>query len=341
MAESSRGVRAGSAARAGDAAGMPLAAVARADQRTGGVARAAHRRGRPASDPAFHGHAGAREPVVYAVSHVERYLDCPFKYFSQLRARARRGARRRGRPQPARARTVPSRRLPAVLHRLAGRRSRSVTIRDPAGRRLLSSRRSSTRGSRGCPTPTGRSSAPTCSDRLRHRAWRSARSRSRSSRESASSSGCSSTRSKGAFEFEGPGRPGPDAASRQGGSDRPPGRRDASRRGLQTGTGAEAGPGAAAAGVRRVRHAAARGPARPLVAAVARRLRRVPREERLRVAGRLSAQTARRSTEGSSEWWRRLPAIERGEFPVDPDEPFLCTRCGYAGVCRKDYVGDE
>ena len=36
-----------------------------------------------------------------------------------------------------------------------------------------------------------------------------------------------------------------------------------------------------------------------------------------------------------------VDAIERGEFPVEPDEPFLCTRCGYAGVCRKDYIGDE
>ena len=27
--------------------------------------------------------------------------------------------------------------------------------------------------------------------------------------------------------------------------------------------------------------------------------------------------------------------------PGRPEEPFLCTRCGYAGVCRKDYVGDE
>ena len=36
-----------------------------------------------------------------------------------------------------------------------------------------------------------------------------------------------------------------------------------------------------------------------------------------------------------------IDGIERGEFPVDPEEPFLCTRCGYAGVCRKDYVGDE
>jgi len=36
-----------------------------------------------------------------------------------------------------------------------------------------------------------------------------------------------------------------------------------------------------------------------------------------------------------------IDAIERGEFPPRPDEPFLCTRCGYASVCRKDYVGDE
>jgi ATP-dependent helicase/DNAse subunit B len=36
-----------------------------------------------------------------------------------------------------------------------------------------------------------------------------------------------------------------------------------------------------------------------------------------------------------------VDGIERGEFPPRPDEPFLCTRCGYASVCRKDYVGDE
>jgi ATP-dependent helicase/DNAse subunit B len=36
-----------------------------------------------------------------------------------------------------------------------------------------------------------------------------------------------------------------------------------------------------------------------------------------------------------------IDGIERGEFPPDPEEPFLCTRCAYALVCRKDYVGDE
>jgi RecB family exonuclease len=45
--------------------------------------------------------------------------------------------------------------------------------------------------------------------------------------------------------------------------------------------------------------------------------------------------------EGQERLLNTVAAIERGEFPVDPDEPFFCTRCGYAAVCRKDYVGDE
>jgi RecB family exonuclease len=36
-----------------------------------------------------------------------------------------------------------------------------------------------------------------------------------------------------------------------------------------------------------------------------------------------------------------VEAIERGEFPVSPDEPFMCRFCAFPSVCRKDYVGDE
>jgi RecB family exonuclease len=36
-----------------------------------------------------------------------------------------------------------------------------------------------------------------------------------------------------------------------------------------------------------------------------------------------------------------IVGIGRGEFFVQPLEPFRCTYCAYAGVCRKDYVGDE
>ena len=36
-----------------------------------------------------------------------------------------------------------------------------------------------------------------------------------------------------------------------------------------------------------------------------------------------------------------VQGIERGEFPVDPEDLFLCNFCAYPSVCRKDYVGDE
>ena len=36
-----------------------------------------------------------------------------------------------------------------------------------------------------------------------------------------------------------------------------------------------------------------------------------------------------------------IDGIEAGRFPPAPVEPYRCTFCSYAGVCRKDYVGDE
>jgi RecB family exonuclease len=45
--------------------------------------------------------------------------------------------------------------------------------------------------------------------------------------------------------------------------------------------------------------------------------------------------------EGQQRLLDAIDGIERGEFPVRPDEPFRCQWCAYAGVCRKDYVGDE
>jgi hypothetical protein len=54
-----------------------------------------------------------------------------------------------------------------------------------------------------------------------------------------------------------------------------------------------------------------------------------------------STSLAEALTAGQTRLLGALDAIERGEFPPRPDEPFLCTRCGYSSVCRKDYVGDE
>ena len=50
---------------------------------------------------------------------------------------------------------------------------------------------------------------------------------------------------------------------------------------------------------------------------------------------------AKALAEGQASLLTVVDAIERGEFPVRPDEPFLCNWCPYPGVCRKDYVGDE
>lgn len=36
-----------------------------------------------------------------------------------------------------------------------------------------------------------------------------------------------------------------------------------------------------------------------------------------------------------------VDGITRGEFPPRPHDPMMCRYCAYATVCRKDYVGDE
>jgi RecB family exonuclease len=46
-------------------------------------------------------------------------------------------------------------------------------------------------------------------------------------------------------------------------------------------------------------------------------------------------------TEGQERLISAVHGVEEGEFPPRPDEPWLCSRCGYALLCRKDYVGDD
>lgn len=50
---------------------------------------------------------------------------------------------------------------------------------------------------------------------------------------------------------------------------------------------------------------------------------------------------ARSVAEGETRLIAVVDALERGEFPVRPDEPFLCNWCAYPSLCRKDYVGDD
>ena len=59
-------------------------------------------------------------------------------------------------------------------------------------------------------------------------------------------------------------------------------------------------------------------------------------------AGSLDPATLREAVAaGQERMFAAIDGIERGEFPPRPDEPYFCTYCGYAPVCRKDYVGDE
>ena len=58
------------------------------------------------------------------------------------------------------------------------------------------------------------------------------------------------------------------------------------------------------------------------------------------LAGRTSSLDDALAT-GQARLLDAVEGIERGEFPPRPDEPYLCTFCAYSGVCRKDYVGDE
>ena len=45
--------------------------------------------------------------------------------------------------------------------------------------------------------------------------------------------------------------------------------------------------------------------------------------------------------EGQAKLVDAVRGIERGAFAVDPEDLFLCNFCAYPSVCRKDYVGDE
>jgi RecB family exonuclease len=58
------------------------------------------------------------------------------------------------------------------------------------------------------------------------------------------------------------------------------------------------------------------------------------------VAGR-SGDLAATLRDGQHRFLDAVHGIEAGNFLVQPDEPWMCTRCGFSPVCRKDYVGDE
>jgi len=66
------------------------------------------------------------------------------------------------------------------------------------------------------------------------------------------------------------------------------------------------------------------------------------REKQAFVAlGRNPEELGKAMAEGQARLCGAVDGIERGAFPVQPEDPYRCTWCAYPDVCRKDYVGDE
>ena len=296
----------------------------------------------PGAHASYHGTVGRARGHVYAVSRVERYLECPFKYFAGQVLQLEEEREDESGLTAARAGPVAARRLRGVLRGVArarplrglrrGSRRSARAVRGggraaaagaaggrPRARAHLSARlgrRAGTCRARLC----GRDRAGHRRGgaaarvrvrrhvRLRGRVPGSARSRVRARRIAST---CSATGRCGSWTTSSAGR--------------------RSRRGRCSCRSTGSAP---AADLRRER--GTRAADRP------RRLRRLQGEERVRRPRRqVRRHRRRRCAKGSSGSSTRSPASRRGEYPPSPDEPWTCTRCGFPHVCRKDYVGDE
>ena len=281
----------------------------------------------------------ARAPATYAVSQLERYLECPFKYFAAhvLKLPEERDEQAWMTPQErghfvhevfesffARvAAARPRRDHDGQRRRGAGavRRGRRAAPRDAAGRGSRARADAAARIGRGRRVRRARLRVR---DRGRHPGRRAAaRVRARRTRSRSPADG------------------GPRQVALRSKADRIDLLADGTLRivDYKTGRAPETQALAAAADLRRLRAAGARRPPRALVDG--RRAPATSRSRRRRRSCELQnpAEGARRRAGACSS--TVVDAIERGEFPVRPDEPFLCNWCPYPGVCRKDYVGDE
>jgi hypothetical protein len=295
----------------------------------------------PATDPGFHGAAGARTPIQYAVSHVERYLDCPFKYFSshvlgldeERDEDAGLSPRERGQFlhevfqqffvawEAAGHRSITAETLQAALalfETVVETRLEQLSDADRALERnyLLGSAAASGLAERAFAFEIEQGAGVV--ERLLEHTL------------------------EGQFTLKGPDET-PVRIRIRGKADRIDllddgtlrvvdyklGRAPKPARALQL-----PGYGVCASQQLEGRH----GRSWPLSRAGYLAFK----EKNAFVSlGGNSGQIGPAVDDGQKRMVEAVAAIERGEFPVDPDEPYFCTRCGYAGVCRKDYVGDE
>jgi PD-(D/E)XK nuclease superfamily len=294
----------------------------------------------PVTDPAFHGSAGPRAPAAYAVSHVERYLECPFKYFSSYVL-----GLEEERDEDA---GLSPRERGQFLHEVfqqffvawdaAGHRSiTSETLQEALGifetvvearlARLSDADRALERtyllGSAAAPGLAERAFAFEIEqgvgvvERLLEHSL------------------------EGEFELKG--EDGTVRLRLRGKADRIDLLDDGTLRVVdyKLGRAPKAGRalqlpvyGVCASQQLEGRHGRSWPLSRAGYVAF--------REKNAFVSlGATPAQAAQALEDGQRRMVAAVAGIEDGLFRVDPDEPFLCTRCGYAGVCRKDYVGDE
>ena len=292
------------------------------------------------ADPRYHGTVGARAGVVYAVSRVERYLECPFKYFAgqvlQLEEEREdesglspleRGEllhsvfesffeawRERGRTGVSAGDLDEAL---ALFEEVAERHLQEL----PEGDRALE--RTYLLGSAAAPGLAGRAFAVEIEqgigvvERLLEYPF------------------------EGSFAFEG--EEGTQAVRVRGKADRIDVLDDGTLRVVDYKLGRAPKPARALQlpiyGIcARQRLEAARGERLPIA-----RAGYVAFKEKnafVDLAGK-SGDIEAALREGQQRFLDAIARIEAGEYPPSPDEPWTCNRCGFPHVCRKDYVGDE
>jgi RecB family exonuclease len=319
-------------------AGEPLAADAVAGDAAGWLAL---RRSRGSPDaPMFRGEVGIRPPEVYAVSHVERYLDCPFKYFAAyvLRLEEERDEEAGLTPQErgqfvhgvferffadwqaSGRRAITTKNLPEALAMFSEVADAQLATL-PDGDRSLE--RTHLLGSAAAPGLAERAFAfeiENGGDILERLLEHSL---------------------EGEFRFEGP--DGARTVRLRAKADRIDLVADGTFRVIDYKLGRAPKPkralqlsvyGACAEQHLEGRHGRHWTLGRAGYIAF--------REKNAFVElGGSAAQLPKSMAEGQARLLGAIEAIEAGTFPVRPDEPWLCTRCGFSMICRKDYVGDE
>jgi RecB family exonuclease len=294
----------------------------------------------PITDPAFHGTTGARAPMVYAVSHVERYLDCPFKYFSSYVL-----GLEEERDEDA---GLSPRERGQFLHEVF---QQFFVAWEAAGHRSITADRLQEAQAIFETVVEAHLATLSDADRALERTYLLGSAAAAGLAERAF--GFEIEQGVGVIErllehqLEGEfallGEGGPVRLRIRGKADRIDllddgtlrvvdyklGRAPKAARALQLPV-----YGACATQQLEGRHGRSWPISRAGYVAF--------REKNAFVSlGATAAQAAQALEDGQRRMVASVAAIEHGLFPVDPDEPFLCTRCGYAGVCRKDYVGDE